>query len=290
MRVRPDTAWKLSTRLLFGQMYEDVEIERRAFIPGCRVFCIASAGCTAIALSSNHQVTAVDLNPAQIEYARGRAAGKERQWGLLDRLMRAERHALLFAGWTPSRLERFLRFDDCAEQLAFWQANLNTLRFRNAFDFKLACDGIVLRLLTPDRGLPLLTLGGIFRRRLERGFARHPNNTNPYAHRLFGRGLTPSGLPAASSIRFETANAVEFLQAMPANSFDAFSLSNIADAAASTFRLQLIQAVKHAASPSAVAVLRSFHEPENSVEAECAARDRAMLWGSIQVVPARELR
>ncbi|MBV8828569.1 MAG: DUF3419 family protein, partial [Acidobacteriaceae bacterium] len=61
-------------RILFGQMYEDSAIEMRAFRPGSRVFCIASAGDTAIALARDHNVTAVDINPAQLEYARKRAS------------------------------------------------------------------------------------------------------------------------------------------------------------------------------------------------------------------------
>ena len=38
-------------RVLFGRMYEDPEIEHAAFAPGGRVFCIASAGCTAMRLA-----------------------------------------------------------------------------------------------------------------------------------------------------------------------------------------------------------------------------------------------
>ena len=288
--MKPATAWRLSSRLLFGQMYEDVELERRAFTPGSRVFCIASAGCTAISLSADYQVTAVDLNPSQVAYARLRAAGAPPRWGFVDRVMRAERHALILAGWTVPHLERFLALDDCAEQLTYWRRYLNTRRFRAAFDSKVALDALALRLLARDRNLPLLHLGGIMRRRLERGFTRYANSANPYVQRLLGVGLPPNGPPAANPIRFEIANAADFLQAMPADSFDAFSLSNIADAASASFRTQLLQAVGHAAAPGAIAVLRSFAEPHNRQEAEYATQDRSMLWGSIQVLPARDLR
>ena len=57
-------------KVLFGQMYEDVDIERSAFPAGARVFCIASAGDTAMALSTAHNVTAIDINPVQLDYAR----------------------------------------------------------------------------------------------------------------------------------------------------------------------------------------------------------------------------
>ena len=62
-------------------MYEDSAVELTAFPPGGRVFCIASAGCTAFDLAAQgHDVTAVDVNMLlQIEVraaaARRRAAG-----------------------------------------------------------------------------------------------------------------------------------------------------------------------------------------------------------------------
>ncbi len=289
VRVKPETGWNGRTRLLFGQMYEDTGVERSVFAPGSRVFCIASAGCTAIALSAEHAVTAVDLNPAQLEYARGRAAGLPPRWGLLDGLMRAERQALVLAGWSAARLERFLQFDSCAEQLDYWRTHLNTWPFRAAFDSKIAFASLGLRLFTRDQRLPLLTFGSTLRRRLARGLARHANKSNPYARLWFGRGLT-TGQSAASTIRFETANAVHFLRAQPTNSYDAFSLSNIADAAGPAFRSELVEAVRHAASRDAMVVLRSFGEAANAAEVGWAAKDRAMLWGSIQVAAARELR
>ena len=55
--------------LLFGRMYEDRAIELEAFAAGGRVFCIASAGCTAFELAARgDDVTAVDVNPAQVSY------------------------------------------------------------------------------------------------------------------------------------------------------------------------------------------------------------------------------
>src|SRR5687768_12321771 len=77
---KPDaTAWRRGRidrragppELLFGRMYEDSAVELGAFEPGGRVFCIASAGCTAFDLAGRgDDVTAVDINPAQVEYVR----------------------------------------------------------------------------------------------------------------------------------------------------------------------------------------------------------------------------
>jgi hypothetical protein len=81
--VKPETAWTAGRlgpfhgplRLLFGQMYEDAEIEREAFAGKDRVFCIASAGSTARRLADEHDVVACDINPVQLAYAERRARG-----------------------------------------------------------------------------------------------------------------------------------------------------------------------------------------------------------------------
>ena len=80
--MKSDTAWQTGRlgasrgpqRLLFGQMYEDAEIERVAFRGKSRVFSIASAGATALRLADQHEVVACDINPAQLAYAERRAA------------------------------------------------------------------------------------------------------------------------------------------------------------------------------------------------------------------------
>ncbi len=61
-------------KLLFGCMYEDAAIELRVFQPGGRIFCIASAGCTAMKLAARHTVVAVDINPVQVAYVQERLA------------------------------------------------------------------------------------------------------------------------------------------------------------------------------------------------------------------------
>src|SRR5260370_40174669 len=58
-------------RLLFGQMYEDSDIEAEVLPSAWRVFCIASAGSTSMTLAwRGLSVSAVDINPAQLDYVR----------------------------------------------------------------------------------------------------------------------------------------------------------------------------------------------------------------------------
>ena len=80
----PITAWQNGgfraaragrRKLLFGCMYEDAAIELRVFQPRGRVFCIASAGCTAMKLAAHHTVVAVDINPVQVAYVQERLGG-----------------------------------------------------------------------------------------------------------------------------------------------------------------------------------------------------------------------
>ena len=114
-------------------MYEDAAIESGAFRPGGRVFCIASAGCTAMKLAPRHEVVAVDINPVQLAYAERRFAAA------------AACAAPPSASWPsgaplrPRRLaavmvRAFLDLDDPAEQIAYWRRHLDTWRFRAAFD------------------------------------------------------------------------------------------------------------------------------------------------------------
>src|SRR6186997_1895014 len=82
-QIRSATVWEAGRldsgsgprELLFGCMHEDAGIELASFPPGGRVFCIASAGCTAMHLSAQHEVIAVDINPLQIAHVESRLAG-----------------------------------------------------------------------------------------------------------------------------------------------------------------------------------------------------------------------
>jgi len=272
-------------KLLFGRMYEDASIEIGAFPPGGRVFCIASAGCTAMQLAPRHQVVAVDINPVQLEYARRRCAGGPVVRGSADRFLGSARAFAPLVGWTRARLRAFLALDDPAEQIAFWRRHLDTRRFRCGIDAMLstAVLGAVyahdfVRVLPPHAG-------AVLHARMERCFARHSNRTNPYASALLlGETTAPPPPPEAKAIRFVHADAAAFLEGEPPGSFDGFTLSNIPDGTGPEYERRLLAAVERAAAPGAIAVLRSMREPEVDSRAENkAAEDRAMLWGLVEV-------
>ena len=276
-------------QVLFGRMYEDPSIELDAFRGGGRVLCIASAGCTAMKLAPDHEVVAVDINPVQLAYAERRFEGDPGVRGRAERIMDFMRFFGPLAGWWPSRVSAFVELDNPAEQMQYWAEQLNTWRFRAAVDGLFSVTA--LRSVYAPRFLDFLPkrLGAVMRGRMERCFGRHPNRSNPYARSLLlGELSSEPPPPQAKDVQLVHADAASYLESQPAGSFDGFTLSNILDGTDQAYQQRLFAAVKRAASPDAVTVLRSFGDADASSPANRAADDRALLWGSVLVTPSRE--
>jgi S-adenosylmethionine:diacylglycerol 3-amino-3-carboxypropyl transferase len=277
------------SRLLFGRMHEDASIELAAFAPEGRIFCIASAGCTAIELSRRHEVVAVDINPVQLAYARRRFSGEAGTAGAAERFMSLARALAPLAGWRRSRVREFVDLEDPAEQTAFWRRHLDTKRFRAALDVLLSRALLRAFYATPFLRVLPPRFGAIFRSRIERCISRHPNRSNPHARALLLGEASESGVPAeAKDIRVVHADAASFLEGEPDGSYDGFTLSNVLDAADSSYARRLHAAVRRAAAPGAIFVLRSFREPEAAIPENRAADDRSMLWGVVDVRPVAQ--
>ena len=291
----PMTAWQSgrfraaragSCKLLFGCMYEDAEIELRAFQPDGRIFCIASAGCTAMKLAARHTVVTVDINPVQVAYVQERLGGGAIQCGTAERILEFARELGSLAGWHRRRIRTFLDLDAPEQQILYWRQHLDTRRFRAAFSFLFS--GMVLRSVYSAAFVNVLppNFGSLLRSRMERCFAVHPNCNNPYAHALLlGEMASESEVPE-HRIAVQCADAADFLEHQPAGTFTGFSLSNILDGANPAYARRLLGAMKHAATPEATVVLRSFREPQYPTGTNHAVEDRAMLWGVVDVRPA----
>ena len=289
LEIAPATPWQAGSfnsgcsRVLFGSMFEDPSIEIQAFAPGSRVFCIASAGCTARALAAaGHRVTAVDINPLQLAYAQSRANGDPQREGFADRLMAHARSLLPLVGWTRRLRTAFLNLTDPAEQLDFGDRYLDSTLWRTVVDtlfFGTSAAGIRISLLA---ALKTESFGPILRARLRRGWSNHPNRWNPYAWRLL-LGKSFEEEVGGHQIRFECADAAAYLESLPAQSFDSFSLSNICDGASPAYLQRLDAAVGRAAAPRAIFVTRSFAEPASETATNHAERDRSLLWGSVNI-------
>lgn len=277
-------------QVLFGRMYEDAQIELDAFESRNRVFCIASAGCTAMKLAPRHEVVAVDINPIQLAYAQRRIDGDPGFRGRAERIMDFLRFFAPLAGWWPSRVRAFVDLDDPEAQMSFWNRELDTWRFRKGIDLLFSVTA--LRSVYSPRLLQFLPkrLGAVMRGRMERCFARHPNRTNPYARSLLlGELSAEPPPPEAKDIRLVQADAADYLEQQSPGSFDAFSLSNILDGVDEAYRQRLFAAVKRAAAPGALTVVRSFGQAEVRSPWNRAEEDRSMLWGSVLVRPPAAL-
>jgi S-adenosylmethionine:diacylglycerol 3-amino-3-carboxypropyl transferase len=291
----PATPWargRLDARhappeLLFGAMYEDWAVEAELFRSGSRVFAIASAGCTSLALAARGMtVTAVDINPAQVDYVAARLAGAPVRPGAIELNLARLRRVLRWIGPGDAHLRAFLAMDDPGEQRRFFRQRFARAPLRGLLR-------VVMhpRMLTRVYASPFLrALPPRFDRvlldRFDRGFATHPNRTNPYAWRLLlGSDFPEAGPivrpPAGLTVLMDDATA--FLERAAPASFDAFTLSNILDATSVDYAHRLWAAVERAAAPGATAILRSFGEPHTDDERDLAVRDRALLWGSIDV-------
>lgn len=294
----PTTPWAAgrlhgggAATLLFGRMFEDPAIELEAFGAPCSVLAIASAGDVPMALAAaGHHVTAVDINPAQIDYARRRLAGGAPRLGQADRVMAAGRAALRPAGWGRRRLERLSGMDDCDEQVAEWRRLTS------------GPSGVALRALLAPAALkfgyrdafarPAATLRRQVPGRIERGMAIHRNADNPWAALLLTGGW-PDDRPDPAwqngSIDLALADVVAHLEAVPPGTYDAFTLSNVLDGAPDAFGRRLFSALRHAGRPRAAVVLRSLLAPSSPAEASTALRDRALLWGGIRITTVEQL-
>jgi S-adenosylmethionine:diacylglycerol 3-amino-3-carboxypropyl transferase len=277
-------------RVLFGRMYEDPAIELAAFRPGGRVFCIASAGCTAMQLAQRHQVTAIDINRRQLDYAAGRLAGGPAVRGSVERVMGFARFFAPLVGWSRARLRAFLELADPATQARVWRDELDTRRLRWAFAVLFSFAALRAVYASPFLAFLPRRLGTVLRGRMARCFERHANRENPYARALL-LGELPADPPpvAAGRVELVHGDAATWLESAPAGGFDGFTLSNILDGALPSYRARLFAAVRRAAAPGAIVVLRSFAEPGGPLPTNRADDDRAMLWGIVDVRPVSAL-
>ena len=229
----------------------------------------------------------MDINPQQIVYAQARCSGQAPQEGSVERLMARGRRLVALCGWTRRRLETFLSLSDTAEQLHYWDHHLDTRRWRVLLDTLLAPRLLALRYSSDMLEMLPQDFGKQVRERLRRGWANHPNRSNPYAASLLLGARPMEYGKAQSPIDFTCAEAAEYLEGRSPGSFDAFTLSNITDGAPLSYQTRLRAAVEGAAAPSAVVVTRTFAEQSADEGARngknWAELDRSLLWDAVRV-------
>jgi len=294
-----------SAQLLFGRMYEDAAVELDALRECRAVLAIASAGDTAMALAAaGHAVTAVDVNPVQIDYLRWRMAGGPPVPGRAERVLDRGRRALAVTGWTPRRLQRLSRMTDCAEQVRMWRSlttGLSGLALK-----ALLAPGALRTAYRPEFAEIAAPLADELPGRIERGLARHPNHDNPWAQALFvGRWPAegehtwaaaindPSAVASAppTQIRAVVADVVDHLEQAGPGRYDGFALSNILDGAPAAYARRLTGALARLAHPEAVVVLRTLGRGcgLGSGGGADPAQDRSLIWGGLTIATVEEL-
>ncbi|OOC54094.1 MULTISPECIES: hypothetical protein [Nocardiopsis] len=281
-------------RLLFGRMYEDPRVEERAFpaVPA-RVLCVASAGDTAAALArAGHDVTAIDVNPVQLAYARARVDdGAPAVAGSAELMLAAARRAAaVLPRWRGPALHEFLDLDDPRVQSHWWRTRLDGPGLRLLMGTALRPAGVLAAALAPGfRHVVPARFDTRLRTRVARVVSRHPNTDNPLlAGLLAGRtpeprtdGPCPPGPPG--TVRFVLGDVAEHLESVPAGSYDAVTLSNVLDGPGLPYRRRLRAAVDRAVRPGGTAVLRSVGEAGDAAATVRAAEERCPLWGSLYV-------
>jgi len=274
--------------LLFGRVYEDPAVELGLIPPASRVLCIASAGDTASALArAGHDVTAVDINPVQLAYCRARLAGAPALIGSAERLLAVGRRAAALTagpGWRPAALERRLQLGEPG-----WEDVLEGRRLRLLMAAALRPATLALAVVGPLRGLLPLRFDVVLRRRLVRGLRAFPSADNPWAWRLLlGRerpGLMDDvPLPDPTVVQLVQADVLDLLERTPRGGYDAIALSNVLDGPGPVFAARLRAAAIRAVVPEGPVLLRSIREPVNAEQDAAAARDRSMLWGSVEIL------
>lgn len=273
-------------RVLFGRSYEDQRIELAAFGAPGRVCVIASSGEVAAACAAaGHQVTAVDVNPHQLAYARRRLGGGESVRGSAESLMTAGRSMLrpVAPGWRLRRLWPVLQTAGPEEALAYWRRDLDTRVVRWLVAGALRPGTFTARMLTEEFGrfIPR-RFDDILRARVARGLGRHGMRDNRFAWRLLSGEEQPGWrLPDADAdqVTWLVQDVAGHLESVPAGHYDALSLSNVLDGAPPEYGARLKVAVRHAVRPGGAVVLRSLAEPAPG-DAGLAAEDAAMIWGS----------
>ncbi|SDE63021.1 hypothetical protein [Auraticoccus monumenti] len=274
-------------RVLFGRSYEDQRIELEAFGAPGRVCVIAASGEVAAACAAaGHRVTAVDINPHQLAYARRRLGEGESVRGSAESLMTAGRSMLrpVAPGWRLRRLWPVLQTAGPEEALAYWRRHLDTRVVRWLVAGALRPGTFAARILTKEFGrfIPR-RFDDILRARLARGLGRHGMRDNRFAWRLLSGEEQPGWrLPDVDpdQISWVARDVAGHLESVPVGHYDAVALSNVLDGAPPEYGARLKVAVRHAVRPGGAVVLRSLAEPAPG-DSGLAADDAALIWGSV---------
>ncbi|MGO1974144.1 MAG: hypothetical protein ACTH2Q_14410 [Propionibacteriaceae bacterium] len=279
-------------RILFGVSYEDERIELDAFADASRVCLVATSGeVVAACAAAGLDVVAVDLNQAQLDYARERVAGGSTRRGSAQLVMDTLRQGLtaVAPAWRPRHLVPHLLHDDGPAARKHWDETLDSRAFRAVLKASLQ-PGLRLGVIARPELFGFLPprFHRVIRQRMADGLERHGMAGNRFAWRLLaGRELPGWQLPAvdADALTWQVADMAAHLETVPAGSYDGVSLSNVVDGMPNHFARRLLVAARHAVKRGGPIVWRTFSNP-GLPGAGRVADEAAMVWGQVQVEAA----
>ncbi|MFC7432315.1 MULTISPECIES: SAM-dependent methyltransferase [unclassified Agrococcus] len=277
-------------RLLHGWDIEDEQIELALLAPGSRVLAAAGAGeLVAHLAAAGHEVVAVTANREQLEYARRRSSGGAFESGSAERVLEAGRSLIRAASpaWQRRRVRSLLSDASPQRVQQQWRKAFDNRTFRSVLHATMAPAGMLAAAVQRDFSTALPAhFTDTVRGRIDARLGMHPSPGNRFAWRLLAGEDPPGYAPPVApegSIAFVLADALSHLEAVGAASYDAVTLSNVADGTRADLVERLGRAARRATVPGGPIVVRSFAASADARASALADEDRSLIWGGIHV-------
>lgn len=277
-------------RLLYGWDIEDEQIELALLPPSSRVLAAAGAGeLVAHLAAAGHEVVAVTANREQLEYARRRSAGGPFEAGSAERVLDAGRRLIRAASpaWQRRRVRSLLTNASPQRVQQQWRQRFDNRTFRSVLHATMAPAGMLAAAIQRDFSTVLPAhFTDTVRARLDARLGIHPSPGNRFAWRLLAGEDPPGYAPPVApdgAIDFVLSDALSHLEAAAPASFDAVTLSNVADGTRADLVERLGRAARHAVVPGGPIIVRSFAPTADARASALADDDRSLVWGGIHV-------
>lgn len=277
-------------RLLHGWDIEDEQIELALLPPGSRVLAAASAGeLIAHLAAAGHSVVAVTANREQLEYARRRSAGGPFEVGSAERVLDVGRTLIRAASpaWQRRRVRSLLTDASPRRVQHQWRQRFDNRTFRSVLHATMAPAGMLAAAIQRDFSTVLPAhFTDTVRARIDVRLGMHPSPGNRFAWRLLAGEDPPGYAPPVApdgAIEFALSDALSHLESAAPASYDAVTLSNVADGTRADVVERLGRAARRAVVPGGPIIVRSFAPTADARASALADEDRSLIWGGIHV-------
>lgn len=200
--------------------------------------------------------------------------------GALEKVLK--KSSFLISLLRKEKVEKLFSFDSIEEQRAYVNRHWNKPRFRKLLEVFLRPS--ITKMVLNDPGLvanlmPSLNIGTYLYDRIQAYLNRHPAKESLLLNLILNRELAKEALPPylqkngvdylknrMDSLSWVTDNLISYLERAPDNSFDGFSIADVASYLSEDDYHRLLYAMKRVAKPGARFCMRQFlsahHIPE----------------------------